>query len=206
MTPAPVVVVLAAGRGSRYKGPRHKLAEALGPHSVLACTVRHAIASGLPVVVVTTAGLVEEAAHLVARRDLVVLGGGPGGQAAGGMGDSIAAGVAARASAPGWLMLPADMPLVRPETLRRVASALPQHAIAFAQHHGRRGHPVGFSAELFSDLVRLQGEDGARRLLARYPALGVEVDDPGVLIDLDTEQDLASLRQRVAEQPGAIAG
>ena len=32
---------------------------------------------------------------------------------------------------------------------------------------------MGFSAELFSDLVRLSGEDGARRLLARYPAATV---------------------------------
>jgi molybdenum cofactor cytidylyltransferase len=205
MTSLPVVIVLAAGRGSRYKGPRHKLAEPLGPHSVLACTVRNAIASGLPVVVVTTAGLVEEAAHLVARRDLVVLGGGANGQAAGGMGDSIAAGVAARASAPGWLMLPADMPLVQPETLRRVAAALSHHAVAHAQHRGRRGHPVGFSAELFSDLVRLQGEEGARRILARYPALAVEVDDPGVLLDLDTEQDLAAMRQRLSGAADTIA-
>ena len=206
MRPAPALIVLAAGRGSRYHGARHKLAEDLGPHSVLGCTVRHAIESGLPVLVVTTAGLAEEAARLVARRDVVVLGGGPNGQAAGGMGDSIATGVAARATAAGGLVLPGDMPLVQPRTLRRVAEALAQHPIAYAQHRGRRGHPVGFSAELFSDLVRLSGEDGARRLLARYPAHPVEVDDPGTLQDLDTTDDLARLREQVALQPAIISG
>src|SRR5205085_1041517 len=35
---------------------------------------------------------------------------------------------------------------------------------------------------------------GARRLVARYPAYGVEIDDPGILIDIDTEEDLASAR------------
>ncbi|MGE4051271.1 MAG: nucleotidyltransferase family protein, partial [Piscinibacter sp.] len=46
----------------------------------------------------------------------------------------------------------------------------------------------------------LRGDEGARRLAARYPAIGVEVDDPGVLIDVDTEADLESLR--VAQQAG----
>lgn len=195
MNSVPTVVVLGAGRGSRYTGPRHKLAESLGGESVLAQTVRQAIGSGLPVVVVTTAPLVDEAARHVARRDVVVLG-GENGIAPGGMSDSIAAGVAARPHAGGWLMLPADMPLVRSDTLRQVATALKVHPVAYAQHQGRRGHPVGFSVELFSELIRLSGEEGARRLVARYPAFGVETEDAGVLQDLDTEADLAQVRQR----------
>lgn len=200
MQSLPVVVVLGAGRGSRYKGARHKLAETLGPHSVLGCTVRNAIASGLPVVVVTTPAFADEAARLVARRDVVVLGQQHGGVAPGGMGDSIAAGVAARASASAWALLPADMPLVKPETLRSVVAALGDHAVAYAQHRGRRGHPVAFGAELLSDLLCLTGEEGARRIVSRYPAVGVEVNDPGVLLDMDTEQDLAALRARMAAE------
>ena len=53
---------------------------------------------------------------------------------------------------------------------------------------------VGFAAELYSELVRLSGDDGARRLVSRYPALAVDVDDAGVLVDIDTVQDLAALR------------
>jgi molybdenum cofactor cytidylyltransferase len=193
MKSLPAVVVLGAGRGSRYAGPRHKLAEALGSETVLAHTVRNAIASGLPVVVVTTAPFVEEATRLVAKRDVVVLGQGSG-VAPGGMGDSIAAGVSARSSAAGWLILPADMPMVRPETLRRIASALQQQAVVYAQFRGRRGHPVAFGAELFSELVRLSGDEGARRIIARYPAQAIDVDDPGVLQDMDTESDLQQLR------------
>ncbi|MBK7614199.1 MAG: nucleotidyltransferase family protein [Vitreoscilla sp.] len=200
MKSLPVVVVLGAGQGSRYKGARHKLAETLGSHSVLARTVRNAIASGLPVVVVTTPAFGDEAARLVARRDVVVLGLQNGGVAPGGMGDSIAAGVAARPSAPGWLLLPADMPLVKPETLLAVAAALNEHAAAYAQHKGRRGHPVAFGAELLSELLRLTGEEGARRILARYPAVGVEVPDPGVLLDMDTEQDLVALRAKLSTE------
>jgi molybdenum cofactor cytidylyltransferase len=195
----PVVIVLAAGRGSRFRGDRHKLEQALGDASLLATTLRHAIASHLPVVTVTTQLLEREARRLVATRDLVILPevGAFNGL---GMGYSIAAGVGARPDAPGWLVLPADMPMVQPATINAVARALDQYPVAYAQHKGRRGHPVGFAAELYSELVMLSGDEGARRLTARYPAHGVDVDDPGALIDIDTEEDLVALRASHAER------
>jgi molybdenum cofactor cytidylyltransferase len=190
MLSRPTVVVLAAGKGSRFKGSAHKLEQSLGGQSVLGSTLRNAIQSHLPVVVVTTEALSAAAARLVAARDVIVV---PHAGAAFGMGHSIAAGVAARADSPGWLLLPADMPLVRPDTLLAVAAALEHHAVAYAQHQGRRGHPAGFSAEMYSELMMLSGDEGARRIVARYPAIGVDVDDPGVLVDVDTEADLAAL-------------
>jgi molybdenum cofactor cytidylyltransferase len=57
---------------------------------------------------------------------------------------------------------------------------------------------VGFAAELLSELRQLSGDEGARRLLARYPAHGIELDDPGVLVDVDTVEDLAAARARTA--------
>jgi molybdenum cofactor cytidylyltransferase len=199
MQSRPTVVVLAAGKGSRFKGSAHKLEQSLGDLSVLARTLRNAIESHLPVVVVTTPALAAQAAQVVAARDVVVV---PPEQAALGMGHSIAAGVGARADAPGWLLLPGDMPMVRPATMLAVAAALGQHPVAYAQYLGRRGHPVGFAAELYSELAMLRGDEGARRIVARYPALGVDVDDPGVLLDLDTEADLAAIRAlRAAAEP-----
>jgi molybdenum cofactor cytidylyltransferase len=196
------VVVLAAGSGVRFGGPLHKLEQTLGRSSVLGVTLRNAVASHLPVVVVTTEALAPIARRSVASRDVVVL---PEEGAPVGMGHSIAAGVAARADADGWLILPADMPLVQPATLRAVARPLAQHPVCYAQYRGRRGHPVGFAAELYSELIALAGDDGARRLVARYPALGVEVDDPGVLIDIDTVDDLERVRERLPD-PGIFEG
>jgi molybdenum cofactor cytidylyltransferase len=120
-----------------------------------------------------------------------------------GMGYSIAAGVSARPQASGWLVLPGDMPMVQTATLLAVAAALEHHPVAYAQHRGRRGHPVGFAGELYSELVTLSGDEGAKRLVARYPAHGVDVDDAGVLIDVDTEADLEKLRVAHASQPHA---
>jgi molybdenum cofactor cytidylyltransferase len=202
MKPQPVIIVLAAGRGSRFAGQRHKLVQDLGSSSVLGQTIGHAIESRLPVVVVTTQPLAAEATRWVARRDVVVLPevGTPGSGPLG-MGFSIAAGVAARSDGGGWLVLPGDMPLVRPSSLVRVAEGLAQHAVVFAQHRGRRGHPVAFAAELFSELVQLAGDEGARRLMARYPSQGIELDDPGVLVDVDTPDDLAVVRASTAAAP-----
>ena len=196
MTSRPAVVVLAAGRGSRFDAQRHKLEQSLGGSTVLARTLRNAVASHLSVVAVVTPPLANEARRFVAARDVVVLPEvGSDRSLPLGMGFSIANGVSARPDASGWLVLPADMPMVRPETMQAVAHALEEHPVAYAQHLGRRGHPVGFGSELYSELVKLSGDEGARRLVARYPAHGVEVDDAGVLVDVDTEQDLATLRQ-----------
>jgi len=191
MSSRPTVVVLAAGKGSRFKGSAHKLEQRFGGLSVFGSTLRHALESQLPLVVVTTEALALAAIRLVAERDVVVV---PQTDGAFGMGHSIAAGVAARADSPGWLLLPGDMPLVRPSTMLAVAAALQHHPVAYAQYQGRRGHPVGFAAELYSELMMLTGDEGARRVMARYPAEGVDVDDPGVLVDVDTEADLAALR------------
>ena len=84
-----------------------------------------------------------------------------------------------------------------------MADSLSQNTIAYAQHHGLRGHPVGFSGELYSELVRLEGDEHARRLLARYPGQEVEVADPGVLLDINTSEDLERARYTLATAPNA---
>jgi molybdenum cofactor cytidylyltransferase len=194
----PTIVVPAAGRGSRFGGLQHKLEQPLAGGTVLGATLSHAIQTQLPVIVVTTAALAPLVGLQVAARDIVVLSAG---EAARGMGYTIAAGVAERSGAPGWLVLPGDMPLVRPGTLLAVATALEQHPVVYAQYKGRRGHPVGFAAELYSELILLDNDDGARRVVARYPAHGLEVDDPGVLMDVDTPADLAALQAGAVREP-----
>lgn len=202
MPSSPTVVVLAAGPGRRFAGAEHKLQQPLHHTTVLGATLRHALDSGLPLIVVTTARLAPLASSLVPAQDVLVL---DEGDARRGIGHSIAVGVAERAASAGWLVLPGDMPLVSAATLRAVAKTLADHPVACAQYRGRRGYPVGFAAELYSELAVLSGDDGARRLIARYPVHGKEVDDPGVLVDVDTVADLAALREQMAAaggQPG----
>lgn len=110
-----------------------------------------------------------------------------------GIGSSLASAVRATPEAAGWLVALADMPFIKEATVRAVAAALHAGAeIVAPVYGGRRGHPVGFSRGCFSALASLRGDHGARRLVddgARSLTL-IEVDDPGILCDIDRPGDL----------------
>jgi molybdenum cofactor cytidylyltransferase len=113
--------------------------------------------------------------------------------AAEGMGVSLAAGVRATADAHGWVVALADMPFLRPDTICIVAGALSEGAaIAAPSYRGERGHPVGFARRFFDELTALRGDAGARDILKNHPdwITLYEVDDPGVLRDVDEPSDL----------------
>src|SRR5258706_8712276 len=110
-----------------------------------------------------------------------------------GMGTSLAAGVRAAADAHGWVVALADMPFLRPETVRVIAKALSEGAaIAAPTYRGQRGHPVGFARRFLDELSSLRGDAGAREILKKHPdwITLYDVDDPGVLRDIDERSDL----------------
>lgn len=116
--------------------------------------------------------------------------------AAEGMGHSLAAGVAAAADAAGWLIALADMPVIQAASYRCVLDALADGAsLAQPTFCGQPGHPVGFAAHWFAQLVALCGDSGARQLVRQAAMARVlcPVDDPGVLLDIDTPADLINL-------------
>jgi molybdenum cofactor cytidylyltransferase len=88
----------------------------------------------------------------------------------------------------------ADHPTVAPATFRAVAAeyARSRGKIVVARYAGRRGHPVLFDRALFPELLDAPDEQGARFVVNADPArvAYVEVDDPGVTLDLDTPEDL----------------
>ncbi|MGC3985804.1 MAG: NTP transferase domain-containing protein [Pseudorhodoferax sp.] len=181
-TAPPVVLVLASGRGERFRasgGRVHKLQALLAGKPVLQHTLDAVRASGL-------AWHLEDAGH-------------PG------MGDSIAAAVRATPGAGGWLVLPGDLPLIEPAALWRVACALAQAMVVLPQHGGTRGHPVGFAAECRDALLALSGEAGAAAIVqARRRAgqvLELVLDGPGCVTDIDTLDDLARAERALLNPP-----
>lgn len=120
---------------------------------------------------------------------------------------SLAAGVAAltarhdlhgeqtAASGPRGLIIGlADMPFVGEDTLRRLVETMTNcpDAIVRPRCHGRAGNPVGFPNSLFPELLRLKGDTGARRLVAASEdVIFVDVDDDGVLVDIDRPGETA---------------
>lgn len=124
-----------------------------------------------------------------------------------GMGGSLACGVAASRSSDGWCILPADMPFISPATGRQVIQALQAGAqIAAPYFQGRRGHPVGFSRAYRDQLLALAGDTGAREILAResQAVVRLEIDDAGILRDIDTPHDLNPMRIFCPEQASKL--
>ena len=97
-------------------------------------------------------------------------------------------------AAAGALIHLADHPMVRAETFAAVIDGYRRvgKPIAIARYHGRRGHPVLFAREMFVELAAAPEDQGARVVVAADPSrvAYVDVDDPGVLTDLDTPEDM----------------
>ena len=112
-----------------------------------------------------------------------------------GMGASLAWG-AARAPRGPLVVALADMPRVRTDSLRRVIVGLDAaHPIAVPRYRGEPGHPVAFADAVRPALLSCGGDRGARHLITdpAWPVRWVEVDDPGVRIDVDTPQALTAV-------------
>jgi len=112
-----------------------------------------------------------------------------------GMGASLASAVRANPDAAGWVVALADMPWIQPVTIARVAGAVAGGAmIAAPFHRGERGHPVGFGNACYATLAALTGDEGAKSIVAanRDRITRIDVDDPGILRDIDAREDLAS--------------
>lgn len=187
-------VLLAAGRGTRFDpgGARLKLLEPAtrGPHVgvPLAVAAARSLRDAVDEVVAVVAPPVSEPTrrlHGLLQDEGCRLVVNP--RAAEGQSASIACGIGAASAADGWVIALADMPAIQPGTVRRIVEALRAGAATVAPaHQGRRGHPVGFAATLQRQLVALTGDTGARSVLQEHPPQIIEVDDAGVLYDVDT--------------------
>ena len=112
-----------------------------------------------------------------------------------GLGASLAAGIAHSAQAAGWIVALGDMPFIRPGTIAAVRAALEAGASIAAPVLApgmARGHPVGFSRALQAELAALDGDEGARAVIERHRAevTTLEVDDAGIVADIDRPADL----------------
>lgn len=170
----PMVLVLASGRGERFLasgGTTHKLQADLCGKTVLERTLDAVRASGLN-------WHLEDAGH-------------PG------MGDTIAAAVRRTSDAFGWLVLPADLPLIAPQTLLFLAQSDVAADVLVPDYQGKRGHPVRFAARCGAALCGLHGEQGAASVVAAFSSARIEVDDPGCVADIDTLADLERARAQL---------
>lgn len=182
-------VILAAGRSTRMDGNK-LLAEWQGRP-----LVRHAVQAAVasrarPVLVVV--GHQADGVRAALAGLAVTFVDNPA--FAEGMASSLRAGIAALpATAAGVLVGLGDMPLLKPDHYDRLLDAFtPDAAAVLPVVNGRRGHPVLLARALFSQVMTLTGDEGARRLLTGG-VVEVGIDDPAVLRDVDTPEALRAL-------------
>lgn len=122
----------------------------------------------------------------------------PAEQSALGMGHSLASGVQRlieTSQAEAVAIFLGDMPWLGEASLRLLVSQARVSRIVLPVYKGQRGHPVIFGRDFWPDLLELVGDSGAREVIKAHPDAHytVELDDPGVVDDVDTPQ---ALRQR----------
>lgn len=93
------------------------------------------------------------------------------------------------------VVCPADLPALRAETVSRVLAEAGHHLLTVATYQGRRGHPLVIAPSLIPEIQTLDLSVGLRELLDRHPdrVHEVEVDDPGVVHDVDTPEEYRDL-------------
>src|SRR5437016_11487818 len=185
-------IILAAGRSTRMGGPNKLLAELDGKKLVRIATEQALASKASDVVVVTghQAELVEQAleglkVRFVRNPDF-----------AGGLASSVKAGIAAvPANADGALVRLRDLPLISANTVEQLIETFAPdrgHLIAVPVSDGRRGNPVLWSRRFFKELMTLDGDVGARHLIAKHAEAVAEVpvDGQSAFLDIDTPQAL----------------
>jgi len=190
-------VILAAGRSTRMGGPNKLLAD-LGGKPLVRIVTEQALASKAKDVIVVTghqADLVEKAltglgVKFVRNPDF-----------AQGLASSVKTGVSAiSGDANGAVICLGDMPMISAQLIDHLIEAFAPdrgNLIAVPVSDGRRGNPVLWSRRFFSELMTLDGDVGARHLIAKHgeAVAEVPVDGFGAFLDIDTPQALEAARR-----------
>jgi molybdenum cofactor cytidylyltransferase len=199
-------IVLAAGQSSRFRagggGGPTKLVAKLDGRPIVRRVVEAALATkARPVAVVT--GYARESVESAIADLEVGVAFNP--RFASGLASSLSVGLSAMPQdVAGVLVLLGDMPLIEPRLADALIEAFLARQGALAATpltEGRRGNPVLLGRGLFETAMRLEGDEGARRLIGALnegELVEVEASDMGVTFDVDTPEDLAAA-QRLGE-------
>ena len=192
-------IVLAAGRSTRMGGPNKLVAEIAGKPLVRIAAEEALASRAKPVIVVTghqrervEAALAGLPLKLVHNPDF-----------ADGLATSVRTGIATvPPAADGAVICLGDMPQVDAALINRLIDAFDpeQGALGVVPSiNGKRGNPVLWSRRFFPDLMAIEGDVGARRLIGRYGEAVIEVPVTGkaAFTDIDTQEALTGLKAEV---------
>ncbi len=204
-TPEPVIapdiagVVLAAG-ASRRMGKSNKLLADIAGKPMVAHAVDAAIDAGLRPVIVVTGHEADSVRAALANRDVIFV---HNPDYAEGLSASLKTGIRALPSCvTGALVCLGDMPRVKARHMRKLLAAHdPEEGrkIIVPTRGGKRGNPILWSAEFFTEMQSLAGDVGAKHLIGEHADAVCEValDDDAIFTDIDTPDELDTARELV---------
>lgn len=186
--------LLAAGTGSRFAAGNELLAD-LDGEPVVAHAARTLTGSGLDAVVAVV-GHESEAVRSALPDEIAVLA-NPSYERGQSASVRRAVETARERDAEAVLFALGDMPRVSVETVEEILGTYRESTpgIAAPRHRNRRGNPVLFDSRYFDALADVAGDKGGRDLLESESVEWVDVPDPGIHRDVDTEADLRELRR-----------
>lgn len=192
MNPAVAGLVLAAGFSRRF-GADKRRAQWFGGQSLLAASLQvpTAVLDNVWVVLRTDddASALGVPAHCKVIRSPAAIDG---------MGHSLASGIAClsvESNAVAAAVFLGDMPRLNTECLHSLLAHSAANKITVPMYRGEAGHPVIFGRNFWPQLIELTGDRGGKSVLKANPhaCLNVEVDDPNILFDVDTPQQLLNV-------------
>ena len=193
-------VVLAAGMSRRMGTPKQLLR--IGGETILAHTLKNVRSSAVSEIVLVLGFAAESVEKEISIERLKLVHNHNYQQ---GMGTSLRTGLTAvDAKASAALIVLADQPFVRPETINKLIAchqeSKPQ--IIIPMYRGFRGNPVLLDRSVFSELKELSGDVGCRAIFGSHAEniCKLAVDDVGILLDIDSREEYQKLEEAYAAQ------
>ena len=196
-SPCTACIVLAAGRSTRM-GAANKLTSDLDGKALVRHTVEAALASTAHCVLVVTGHQAGAVRNALAGLDV---GFAHNPDFASGLASSLKVGIRAMPENVGGAMIMlGDMPQLSATHIDRLVEAFAAASgasIVLPVQQGKRGNPVIWPRDLFAEMLQLDGDAGAKRLLAAHKdrIREVEMDTDAIFADVDTPEALAAMRR-----------
>lgn len=192
--PRVAAVILAAGMSSRMQGGQ-KLLQELGGRPLVTHVAEAALASSADLVLAVVGHQADEVRQALPAGVVAVQNPDP----SKGLSSSLRIGIEALPDdVDAALILLGDMPRVATEDCDELIRAAQPDRVTVPVVNGRRGNPVLWHRSFFQEILGLAGDHGARALLDRYPerVTDVALQNPGLLLDIDTTAELERARQQ----------
>lgn len=189
--PRVITLIMAAGASRRFGEADKRLARMADCRTVLAASLASPRPSSDRMYLVLRPG--DDPIALGVPEDVTVLRAARAGQGLGAsLGDAFRALCAENVQAEAAAVVLGDMPWIAAQSYRLLYPLAQAGQIVRPTHRGIAGHPVLFGRSFWPELAGLEGDQGARVVMARYPqaVVTLPLEDTGILQDVDYPADL----------------